>query len=95
MEPLQENDAIEVDEDILHARVIKKHAKDYKKIERLIEGHRLRMAEHVTSEFCVLLNRMSKLCFAYYQGTLHPDTQFASIDRGMGNSIRRNKGGMK
>ena len=95
MEPLQENDAIEVDEDVLHARVIKKHAKDFKKIERLIEGHELRMTEHAISEFCVLLNRMLKLCFASYQGTLHPDTQFASIDRSMGNSIRRIKGGMK
>ena len=92
VESLQENDVIEVDEDVLHARVIKEHAKDYKKFQRLIEGHGLRMAEHATSEFRVLLNRMSELCLADFQGTLHPDTQFANMDRGMGNSIRRKQG---
>jgi hypothetical protein len=56
VEFLQENDVIEVDEDVLHSRVIKEHAKNYKKFQILIEEHRLRMAEHATSEFYVLLN---------------------------------------
>ena len=60
----QNKDAIGVDEDIIYARVIKEHAKDYKKFERLIEGNGLRMAEHATSQFRVLLNRMSELCLA-------------------------------
>ena len=42
---------IEVDEIVLHAKVIKEHVKDYKKFQRLIEGHGLRMAEHATSKF--------------------------------------------
>ncbi len=81
-----------MDDDIIHARVIKVHAKDYKKFERLIEGNGLRMAEHDTSEFRALLNRMSELCVADYQGTLHPETQFARLDRGMGTSIRKKQG---
>jgi hypothetical protein len=92
VESSQENDVIEVDEDVLYARFIKKYANDYKKFQRLIEGHGLRMAERATSEFRVLLNQMSELCLAEFQGTLHPDTQFANIDRGMGNSIRRKQG---
>ena len=81
-----------MDEDIIYARVIKKHAKYYKKIKRLIERNGLCMAEHATSEFLELLNRMSELYLAYYQGTLHPETQFARLDRNMDNSIRRKQG---
>ena len=50
------------------------------------------MAEHATSEFRALLNRMSELCFADYQCTLHYKPQLARLDRGMDNSIRRNQG---
>ena len=87
----QKDETIEVDEDI-HAKVIKEHAKYFKKIERVIERNGLRMAEHATSKFCALLNRMSELCLADYQGTLYPEIQFAKLDRGMGNSIRRKQG---
>ena len=88
----QKDDTIEVDEDILHAKVIKEHAKDYKKFEKLIEGNGLRMTEYATSEFRALLNRMSELCLADYQDTLHPETQFVKLNGGMGNSIRRKQG---
>ena len=47
------------------------------------------MAEHATSGFRVSLNRMSELYLADFQGTLHLDTQFVNIDRGMDNSIHR------
>ena len=39
VESLQKNDMIEMNEDVLHTSVIKEHAKDYKKFQRLIEGH--------------------------------------------------------
>ena len=81
----QKDDTIEVDEDIFHVKVMKEHARDYKKFERLIEGNQLRMAEHATSEFRALLNRMSELCLTDYQCTLHPETQCAKSDRDMGN----------
>ena len=54
------------------------------------------MAEHATSKFCVLLNRMSALCVEDFQDILHPDTQSENMDRGMDNSIhKKNKGVMK
>jgi hypothetical protein len=89
VESSQKNDVIKVDEDVLHTRVIKELGKDYKKFQRLIERHRLRMAEHAIFEFRVLLNRMSELCLADFQGTLHLDTQFTNMDRSMCNLIRK------
>ena len=53
------------------------------------------MAEHFTFESRTLLNWMSELCFADYQGTLHPESLFTRLDRGMGNSIRRKQGWYK
>ena len=83
---------IEVDEDDLHARVINVYTKNYKNFQILIKGHGLHMADHATSEFRVLLNRMSELYVADFQCILHADIQSASMDRDMGNLIRRKQG---
>lgn len=47
------------------------------------------MTQHATSEFCVLLNRMSELYFANYEGTLYLEIQFVKLDRRMTNLIRK------
>ena len=84
-----------MDENILHAKVRKKHAKYYKKFEILIEGNGLYIAEDTTFEFCALLNRMLELGLVDYQGTLHLEIQFVRLDRRIGNSIHRKQGWYK
>lgn len=53
LESLQTNDVKvdELDEDVLYSRIIKEHAKDYKKLKNLFKRYGLRM-----TKFCVLLN---------------------------------------
>jgi hypothetical protein len=86
---------IEVDEDVLYARVIKEHAKNYKKFQRLIEGHGLRMAEHATSEFRVLLIEC-RSCVSQISNALFIQTLNSRIWIGVWViQFVENKGGMK
>lgn len=64
-------DAIEVDKDILNARVMNEYKRNYNKFEKLIKGQVLRMAEHIISELRAMLNRMSELNIGAYQNILY------------------------